>query len=104
MWRVLFWVMMPRAMDSADAIHYIDIAKQFCAGQFFHFDDNLPVLYSALSAFIGLFVSDLEFASSLVSLVASTLLVVPVYLISWHLHGAPSARIAALCVCRFGLG
>ena len=39
-----------RAIDMADAIHYINMAKQFAAGNFLDFDENLPILYSIFGA------------------------------------------------------
>jgi 4-amino-4-deoxy-L-arabinose transferase-like glycosyltransferase len=97
-YRLFFWWLMPRAMDSADAIHYLNMAQQFASGDFGHFDTNLPVLYSLLTALVSLAVSDLELAATLVSLVVSTLLVLPVYGLSRSIHGPGPARIAALIV------
>ena len=98
LYRMFFWWLMPRAMDSADAIHYLNMAKQFAGGDFWHFDTNLPVLYSLLTALFSLAVSDFELAATLVSLIVSTLLVWPVYALSRMMHGPGPARIAALIV------
>lgn len=96
--RAAFLVVMPRVIDSADAIHYIEVAREFAGGRFLAFDPNIPVLYPLLCAGFHWIVPDLELAGRAVSLVASALLVVPVYLLSRDLHGRHGARIAALTV------
>lgn len=97
--RGLFLVAVHRVIDMADAIHYIAMAQQFAAGDFLGFDENLPVLYSALGALAHGVLPDWEWAFWAVSLAASSLVVVPVYLLSRELHGRDAARIAALLVC-----
>ncbi len=96
--RVLFWLAMPRVIDSADAIHYIGVARHFAAGHFWVFNAKIPVLYPLFGALFGLFSPDIEFACRVASLVASTCLVIPVYLLARDIHGRSSARIAALLV------
>jgi dolichyl-phosphate-mannose-protein mannosyltransferase len=96
--RAVFWAAMPRVIDSADAIHYLGVAKQLAAGAFSEADPRIPPLYPALCAVVGFLVTDLELAARLVSLAASVLLVIPVYLICRRLHGRPTARVAALIV------
>lgn len=96
--RVLFMLAMPKVIDTADAGHYLELAQRFREGAFFSFNAKIPVLYPALTAVASLATSDLERAAQLVSLLASTLLVLPVYRLSRRLHGLWPARIAALSV------
>ncbi len=97
--RLLYLVLLQRAIDMADSIHYIAMAQQFASGDFLNFDENLPVLYSALGTLAHLFIHDWEKAFWLVSMVASTLTLIPVYLLARELHGARSARLMALLMC-----
>lgn len=94
-YRILFLVILRPVVDTADAIHYLAMARDFARGDFAGFDTNLPVLYSLLGAAFtpGLGV---EWACRLVSLIASTLLVVPLYLLARDLHGRSSAMLAAM--------
>ena len=85
-----------RAIDMPDSIHYINMARQFSEGNFRGFDENLPVLYSALAALVHLVCRDWEWAFWTVSLLSSTLLLVPVYHLAHELHGAVAARISIL--------
>ena len=96
--RLTYLLALRRAIDMADAIHYIGMAQQFAAGDFLSFDENLPVLYSLLGALAHLVLPNWEHAFWAVSLAASTLLVVPVYLLARELHGRGAAQIAALLV------
>ena len=97
--RLGFLIASARVIDMADAIHYIEMAKGFAAGDFVHFDENLPVLYSLFGALFYPIFGDWEQAFWGVSLIASSLLVVPIYLIARELHGTSSARISAFIVC-----
>jgi hypothetical protein len=56
-------------------------------------------LYSLLGAGVYQLIPDWEYAFWAVSLTASTLLVIPVYLISHTLHGRSAARVAVAMVC-----
>ncbi len=96
--RLAYLLALRRAIDMADAIHYIGMARQFAAGDFLSFDENLPVLFSLLAALAHLALPNWEHAFWAVSLATSTLLVVPVYLLSRELHGRSAARMAALLV------
>ncbi len=96
--RLIYLLALQRAIDMADAIHYIQMAQQFAAGDFLDFDENLPVLFSIFGAAVHLIVPNWEHAFWIVSLAASTLLVVPVYLLARELHGRSAAQIAALVV------
>ena len=98
LFRVAYLLATPRIIDSADAIHYIETAKHFVAGDFWQFNAKIPILYPLLAALAHLFVADYEWAFALVSLVASTLLVIPAYALSRDLHGPRAARITALIV------
>ena len=96
--RILYLLALQRAIDMADAIHYIQMAQQFASGDFLNFDENLPVLFSIFGAAVHVVVPNWEYAFWVVSLAASTLLVVPVYLLARELHGRSAAQIAALVV------
>jgi len=97
--RLVFLALSPRAIDSADSIRYLEVARDLSAGGFFDFDARIPMLYPALTALAGLAVPDLEWAAILVSLCASVLLVWPVFRLSETMHGRSSARVAALAIC-----
>ena len=97
--RLAYLLALRRAIDMADAIHYLTMAKQFAAGDFLGFDENLPVLYSLFGATTHLVFVNWEHAMWAVSLLASSLLVVPVYYLSRELHGRSTARTAAALVC-----
>ncbi|MCP4645998.1 MAG: hypothetical protein GY851_36475 [bacterium] len=99
--RLGFMLVLDRVVDSADAIHYVEQARQFASGQFFDMSQRIPPLYPALCALCHLVIDDFELAARVVSLMASSLLIVPVYMLSSDMHGRRSARIAALIVCLF---
>jgi 4-amino-4-deoxy-L-arabinose transferase-like glycosyltransferase len=97
-YRIVYLLLMPRVLDSADAIHYIDTAKHFASGDFWGFNAKIPVLYPLLAALVHGIVDDYEWSCLAVSLIASTLLVIPTYALSRDLHGQPVARVMALLV------
>ena len=97
--RLAFLAALPRVVDSADAIHYIGVARVFCSGSLSGFDLSIPILYPALCALAHLLVPDIEWACRAVSLFSSCLLPIPVYLIARALHGRQSARVAGGTVC-----
>jgi 4-amino-4-deoxy-L-arabinose transferase-like glycosyltransferase len=98
-WRLLFLLAVPRVLDTADAIHYVETAASLASGSLLGHDPKIPILYPLLGAlFSKLFVADLEWACRLVSFTASTLLVIPVYLLARDLHGRSAARVAGLIV------
>lgn len=97
--RLIYLFLIGRVIDMPDAIHYIDMARLFASGEASSFDENLPVLYPALGAAMHRIVNDWEHAFWTVSLLFSTLLVIPVYLLARELFGQWSARIAALTLC-----
>lgn len=97
--RLVFLALSPRALDSADSIRYLEVAKVLREGGFFHFDTRIPLLYPALTAFANLVIPDLEWAAIGVSLCASLLLIWPVIRLSESMHGHSAARIAALSLC-----
>jgi len=96
--RVGYLLATPRVLDTADAVHYIDTAKHFAAGNFLQFNAKIPPLYPLLAALVHLLAGDFEWACYVISLAASTLLVIPAYALSRDLHGPRAARIAALIV------
>lgn len=95
--RLVFALAIPRVIET-DAIHYLNMGRQFLGGDFLNFDENLPVLYSLLGALVGTLVADLETAFRIVSFVASTLLVVPVYSLARRMFDGGAARIAVTLV------
>ncbi|HIJ73877.1 MAG TPA: hypothetical protein HPP83_07230 [Candidatus Hydrogenedentes bacterium] len=96
-YRIGFFLAMPRVI-AVDAIRYAETAQQLGAGDFPGLDIRIPMLYPAICALVHGFVGDLELACRLVSLMASALLVAPVYVLARALHGLRAARIAALVV------
>lgn len=96
--RALVWWAMGRAIDSADAILYLETAQHFYQGDFANFYTRIPVLYPALVAIAHVVIPDVEYAARFVSLVASSLTVVPIYLLARNMLGLHAARIAALAV------
>lgn len=98
-WRLLFLLAVPRVLDTADAIHYVEAAASFASGNFLGQDPKIPLFYPLLGALYSrLGIADLEWACRMVSFTASTLLVVPVYLLARDLHGRSAARLAGLTV------
>jgi 4-amino-4-deoxy-L-arabinose transferase-like glycosyltransferase len=97
--RIVFLALSPRAIDSADSIRYLEVARDLSVRGIFEFDARIPVLYPALAAFIGLAIPDPEWAAILVSMCASVLLVWPIWRLADTMHGRPTARVAALTVC-----
>ena len=89
---------LPRVLDSADAVGYIDAVKHLASGDLLGFDARIPVLYPLLAAMVRFVVGDYERACAVVSLLASSLLVIPAYALSREMHGRGAARIAALGV------
>ena len=98
-WRLLFLLAVPRVLDTADAIHYVETAASLASGSLLGHDPKIPIFYPLLGAlFSKLFVADMEWACRLVSFTASTLLVIPVYLLARDLHGRSAARVSGLIV------
>ncbi len=91
----------PRMLDSADAIHYLETARTFSQGDFLAVDPKIPALYPALTAIVGLVCSNIETAGQVVSFIFSVLLVLPVYFLSRHLHDGRVAPIAGLLVAMW---
>lgn len=98
-WRLLFLLLSPRAIDSADSIWYLENAQRFADGDFLHLSGRVPPLFPALTALANLLIGDLEWAAISVSLFASVLLIIPVYALAVTVHGKSAARVAALTVC-----
>lgn len=96
--RLVYLLVTQRAIDMADAIHYVAMARQFAAGNFLGFDENLPVLYSLFGAAAHLVFLNWEHAFWAVSLTGSALLVVPVYFLARELHGKSAAWTTASIV------
>jgi 4-amino-4-deoxy-L-arabinose transferase-like glycosyltransferase len=97
-YRVVFLLAMPRVLDTADAIHYIETAAHLANGNFAGYDPKIPVLYPLLGALLNLVISDMEWACRMVSLAASTLVVIPIYLLCRDMHGRDAARVAGVTI------
>ncbi len=91
----------PRMLDSADAVRYLETARAFSRGDFLGVDPKIPALYPALTAAFSLAFQNLEAAGQAVSFLFSVLLVVPVYFLSRRLHGARVAPIAGCLVATW---
>lgn len=98
-YRVSFLLLSPRVLDTADAVLYAESAQRIATEGFFSYNPKIPVLYPMLSAFASLFTPDIEWGCRLVSLLLSSLAVVPVYLLARDLHGRGAALVAGISVC-----
>ncbi|MCC6794965.1 MAG: glycosyltransferase family 39 protein [Candidatus Hydrogenedentes bacterium] len=96
--RVLFYLISPQVIDSADSILYLDAAQKIYETRLDELYPRIPMLYPACSAFAREFVSDIETAAIFVSLVSGTLLLIPILLLSNRLHGRSAARYSAMIV------
>ncbi len=96
--RLAFVWLVPRTLDSADAVAYLETARLFASGEFAAFDPKIPVLYPVLVAAAHQFIPDVESAGRAVSWVFSTLLVIPVYVLAREIHGRAVARIAGVLI------
>ena len=100
--RMLLLLGIPRVLDTADAIHYLETAAKCTAGDFLKVDPKIPILYPALTALAHFLTGDFEQAGMLVSFIGSTLLVIPVYLLARQLHGRTVACVACGIVALNG--
>lgn len=96
--RLVFLLLIPRALDNADAIHYAEAARRFAEGTFFAHDPKIPVLYPLLGGFATLFTQDPEWGCRLVSFVFSCLTLLPAYAIALRLHGPRTAWWSGIIV------
>jgi len=97
-YRLAFLAAMPRVLDTADAIHYLEAARVLARGDFWGYDPKIPLLYPLLTALAHTFIANIEHAGMLVSFLASCLTLLPVYALARALHGTAAARIAAIAV------
>jgi len=97
-YRLVFLLAMPRVIDTADAVHYLETARALAQGDVFGYDPKIPFFYPLLGALASFVIHDLEWACRIVSFVASVLLIVPVYGLTRALHGIAAARLAAAAV------
>ena len=100
--RLVLLLGIPRVLDTADAIHYLEMAEKFAAGDFFSVDPKIPLLYPTLTALAHLGGGDFERAGMLISFIASILLIIPVYFLSRQLHGRTVACVACGIVALNG--
>ncbi len=96
--RAFFLFAMPRVLDTADAVHYIETANHLAAGDFLAVNPKIPVLYPALGALVRRLADDMEWACRLVSFAASVLVLVPLYLLARGMHGRGPAQLAGVIV------
>ena len=93
--RMLFLLAMPRVLDTADAIHYVETAEHLAKGNIFGYDPKIPPLYPFLGACAHWVIPDMEWACRMVSFFASVLTIIPVFLLARDLHGIGAARVSA---------
>lgn len=98
-YRVFFLLLSPRVLDTADAVLYAESAQKILAGGLFSYDPKIPVLYPALGALTSLFAPDVEWGCRLVSLLMSSLAVIPAYVVARDVHGRATALLAGVAVC-----
>ena len=91
-------VLVPRVIDSPDAVYYLTEAEKYTGLALSELDPKIPPLYPILAAVLHVLIPDLEWAARIVSLIFSTLTIVPVYLLAREMHGRASARVAAVLV------
>lgn len=91
LYRLAFLLLIPRALDNADAIHYAEAARQFAAADFYSHDPKIPLLYPLLSAIPSAIIGDPEWGCRMLSFLFSCLTIFPVYGIALRLHGRRAA-------------
>ena len=96
--RLAFVRLVPRTLDSADAVAYLETARLLATGDLASIDPKIPVLYPAVVALVHQLIPDVESAGRAVSWIFSTLLVGPVYLLARELHGRAVARVACVLI------
>lgn len=99
--RLLFLLAMPRVLDTADAIHYVETAEHLAQGDLFSHNPKIPILYPLLGAMAHFVIPDLEWACRMVSFLASVLTIIPVFLLARDLHGIATARITGVIVATW---
>jgi 4-amino-4-deoxy-L-arabinose transferase-like glycosyltransferase len=97
-YRLLFLLAVPRVLDNADAVHYAEAARLFASGGWLEHNPKIPALYPLLGAFASLVTGDAECGGRVVSLIASSLTVIPVYLIARAMFDARISFWAGLSV------
>lgn len=95
-YRALFLAAMPRVVDTADGVLYLETATHFIQGDFFGYDPKIPLLYPLLGAFAGLLLGNVEWGCMAVSCLASVFSIVPAYRIARAMHGRGPACVAGL--------
>ena len=98
LYRAAFIILSPRVLDSADAVLYAEAAQKIGALGLFAYDPKIPVLYPALGACFNYVISDIEWACRCVSVLFSSLAVLPAYLLARRLHGRETGLIAGVAV------
>jgi hypothetical protein len=96
--RLAFLALVPRVIDSADTILYLEAARPFPPDLTYAASMRIPPLFSTLTSLVHLALGDLAWSGRLVSLAASSLLPWPVYRLSSAMHGRRPALVAGLTV------
>lgn len=94
--RAAYWWAVPRMLDSADAVRYLETAHTLADRDFLAVDPKIPLLYPAFVAHAHLIIGNIEHAGQAVSFLFSVLLVVPLYFLARAMHGATVARVAGV--------
>lgn len=97
-YRLVFLLLVPRVLDSADSVHYAETARLFAAGEFFAHNPKIPILYPLFGAFFTQFTGDAEWGCRFASFLFSTFTIVPVYGIALRLFDRRAAWWAGLAV------
>ena len=89
---------MPRVVDSADALHYMQVAKDIASGSFSEVNPRIPPLYPMLcSSWIAMGL-DIEWSSRWVSFFFGLLAIIPIMKSAELLFGDRPARVAGIIV------
>jgi len=80
--RLLYLLLVPRVLDTADAIHYAEATRFLASFSLDQYNAKIPVLYPAAAAVFHSLGLSAEAACRLVSFIASTLTVLPAYLLA----------------------
>lgn len=96
--RSLFLLAMPRVVDSADALHYMEAAQHLSAWDWATLNPRIPPLYPMLCAPWAAIGVDVEWACRWTSFVAGLLAIVPIFLTADSLFGRRPARVIGTIV------
>lgn len=97
-YRIALLFAIPRAIDSADAVYYLNIARDFPGSFAEALRLSIPPLYPALSALAQFAIPDIEWASRIVSLVGSVALTGVVYAFARRMHGRGAGFVSGIVI------